>query len=87
MQLTKGMIVKSMAGHDKDRFYVVLDLREGDAWIADGKRRKLEHPTRKNGKHLSLTKTVIPVDEIKSNRQLRKLLWPMNEFGQPEEER
>ena len=49
MQLTKGMIVRSMAGHDKNRFYVVLDLCEGDAWIADGKQRKLERPKRKNG--------------------------------------
>ena len=78
MQLTKGMIVKSVAGHDQDRFYVVVGLDEEHAWIADGKQRKLERPKKKNGKHLALTKTVIPFDEIKSNQQLRRLLHSWN---------
>ena len=37
MQIKQGSIVKSMAGHDSDRFYVVVKLEGDFAYIADGK--------------------------------------------------
>ena len=42
MEIEKGMIVKSIAGHDKNRFYVVVKIKDNRAYIADGKKRVLE---------------------------------------------
>ena len=50
MQIKQGSVVKSMAGHDSDRFYVVVRLEGDFAYIADGKVRKLENPKKKTPK-------------------------------------
>ena len=51
-----GEVVFSAAGHDKERFYAVVEVGEdGCPLIADGKRRKLQSPKRKNPKHLRPT--------------------------------
>lgn len=72
--MEKGMVVKSAAGHDKDSFYVIVDIIDGYAYIADGNLRKLEKPKKKNAKHLKPTNTVIPMQEITTNKKLRELL-------------
>ena len=41
MEVKCGMIVKSVAGHDKNRFYLVVKIEENRVFIADGTRRKL----------------------------------------------
>ena len=41
MRIESGLIVKSIAGHDKDRFYLVVKIEGGRAFIVDGKRRKI----------------------------------------------
>ena len=35
-----------MAGHDKNRFYVIVKIENESVFIADGKRRKVEDPKR-----------------------------------------
>ena len=41
-----GTIVKAKAGRDKEGFFVVVKSEEGWVYIADGKRRKVENPTK-----------------------------------------
>ena len=53
-------IVFSLAGHDKGREYVVLNLDGSFAWLVDGKTRKLTNPKRKSLKHLCLGKMGYP---------------------------
>ena len=53
-------IVFSLAGHDKGREYVVLELDGSFAWLVDGKTRKLTNPKRKSLKHLCLGKMGYP---------------------------
>ena len=53
-------IVFSLAGHDKGREYVVLELDGSFAWLVDGKTRKLTNPKRKSLKHLCLGKMGSP---------------------------
>ena len=53
-------IVFSLAGHDKGREYVVLNLDGSFAWLVDGKTRKLTNPKRKSLKHLCLGKMGSP---------------------------
>lgn len=78
MQIVEGMIVKSLSGHDKNRYYLVIYKENNIAYIADGKRRKLNKLKRKNIKHLNPTKTIIDTDLYKTDKALRNLLWEWN---------
>ena len=73
MNITKGSVVIAKAGRDKGKAFAVtkfIDPRT--VLIADGKRRPLEKPKRKNVIHLQPTATVI--DCFTTNRQLRIFL-------------
>ena len=76
MSIVKGSIVKAKAGRDKDSFFVVLEVNQDFALIADGKRRTIEHPKNKKLKHHEPTNTVIE-GSFETNPQIRKIL---NEF-------
>ena len=70
-----GEVVFSAAGHDKERFYAVVEVdRDGCCRIADGRRRGLGSPKRKNPKHLRATRGVIQLAQIGSDRALRRAL-------------
>ena len=45
----------SLAGHDKDKLYVVLKQEGSYAILADGKTKTLKDPKKKNHKHLKDT--------------------------------
>ena len=83
MELSRGQIVKSLSGRDKDRYFVVLAVQEEFVWLSDGKMRKLEHPKCKKIKHIQITKTVVPIDPNPTDKQLRKLLHDYNYPEQP----
>lgn len=80
-----GQIVKSKAGRDKDKLFIVLDVVD-DFYIlvVDGRLRKLENPKLKNIKHLMIYKSVIDdLSERKAkndinNSYIRKVLAPFN---------
>ncbi len=75
MELTKGLVVRAIAGRDQGGYFVVLSIQDGYAEIADGKRRKLEKPKRKNVRHLRGTRQVVDLAGI-TNKQLRNVLKP-----------
>ncbi len=74
MELKRGLVVRSVAGRDKDGFFVVLEANGNAAVLCDGKRRSLEHPKQKNVKHLAVTNTVLPDSSMETNREIRKAL-------------
>lgn len=76
--LETGRVVRSDAGHDKDRFYVVVSASGTRASIADGKLRKLEKPKAKNLLHLRPTKTVLSPENMQTDKKLREALRPFN---------
>ena len=47
-------MAKSLAGHDKDHVYAVVNEDERDVYLADGKSRTLDRPKRKNRRHVQL---------------------------------
>ena len=47
-------IAESLAGRDKGEFFFVLERTDRTVLLADGKRRTLEHPKRKNLRHVKL---------------------------------
>lgn len=73
MEFAKGMVVRSIAGHDSGSWLVVMSLENGFAFVADGKERKVEKPKKKNIKHLSRTRKTINVEGI-TNKKLRSEL-------------
>ncbi len=94
MEITRGQVVRSLAGHDKGGFLTVLEVaaRPGDrsvcALVCDGKRRPLERPKLKKLFHLAPTKTVLPEEALKTNRQIRAALRPFQEkVGDPQAKR
>lgn len=52
MRPESGMLVKSKAGHDKGRIYVVVRTDNCCAYLADGDLRPLRRMKKKNIRHL-----------------------------------
>ena len=51
-QLRIGSVVRSKAGRDKGRYFIVVGLETEYVYIADGELRKLGKPKRKKIKHV-----------------------------------
>lgn len=60
-ELCVGQIVQSTAGRDRDGYYVVVALEGGFAWVADGVKRTVRRPKRKNVKHVRPVDGMPPV--------------------------
>ena len=72
MDIVKGQIVCSNAGHDDGQFFIVIDVKDSFVYLADGKERRLDAPKKKNFKHIAKTNTIVEIP--KSDKGLRKLL-------------
>lgn len=86
MEFVRGLVVRSAAGRDSGGFFTVLKADERGVVICDGRRRSLEHPKRKNGRHLSATKTVLPESSLQTNREIRRALRAFSGGRFPQEE-
>ena len=73
MNIVKGSVVKSTAGRDQGSLFVATAVEDRFVFISDGKERKLEHPKRKNVKHISPTGSRIDTNGL-TNKKLKKLL-------------
>ena len=73
MKIEKGRVVKANAGRDKGSYFVITDMKDNYVFIADGKRRKLSLPKRKNLKHLRFTDNVIELNDM-TDKKLRNVL-------------
>ena len=78
MTITTGCVVKAKAGRDKDSFFVVLCTEDGYAFIADGRRRKVESPKKKKLIHLQATNTILN-ETMDTNRKIRNALRDFSE--------
>ena len=82
MEITLGQVVKSRAGRDTGKKFVVIELLdESYVQISNGDLRRIEKPKKKKVKHLELTGEIIePISEklkmkLKiSNSEVRKAL-------------
>lgn len=81
-----GQVVKSIAGRDKGRIFLVYEIIDSEnVLIVDGDLRKLDSPKKKRLKHLSIYNTVLPELKYKkdnnfniNNAYIRKLLEPFD---------
>ena len=54
-QLELGQLAKSIAGRDKGRFMVIIDIiDENYVYVVDGDLRRVENPKKKKIKHLQM---------------------------------
>lgn len=54
--LTKGQLVISKCGRDKNLFFIVISVDEEHAYLVDGQLRKIHKPKKKKFKHIQPTK-------------------------------
>ena len=49
---------KSLSGHDKNQFYIIIRKEERFVWLVNGTTHTLEKPKKKNTKHFQIIKDV-----------------------------
>ena len=72
MEFRVGMIVRAKAGREKNGFFIITSVENDMAYIADGKRRKVENPKKKKLIHLAATNST--AKDFDTNRKVRKIL-------------
>ena len=82
--VTIGQVVKSKAGRDKGRIFIVIEVDGEYAYLVDGDFRRLDKPKKKKVKHLIVYNTVLSELQYKienkirlNNEYIRKLLEPI----------
>ncbi|MBR3791429.1 MAG: RNA-binding protein [Clostridia bacterium] len=69
------MLVYSKAGRDKKNLFLVLDIENDYAYIADGDMRKAEKPKKKKLIHLQkINKVFEDINKDISNSEIRKII-------------
>ena len=75
-----GMLAKSLAGHDKDKVYVIVGLDEQYTYLADGERKTLQSPKKKKKKHVQLIREQHEISEA-DDVKLKRILKEYKRFG------
>lgn len=80
-----GQIVKSKAGRDKNRYFVIKELIDKDyVTIVNGTLRKVDKPKKKKIKHLVFLNKNVQDEKGFSftNNKLKEVLRPYNNGGE-----
>jgi ribosomal protein L14E/L6E/L27E len=72
----RGKLATATSGHDKGTVYVVMKEEETVVYLSDGRLKPVEHPKRKNRKHIQIIKELPP--------QVAELLAQDKEFSNEE---
>ena len=67
---------KSLAGHDKDKVYVIVGLDEQFTYLADGERKPLQSPKKKKKKHVQLIREqheISEADDVKAETDIKRI--------------
>ncbi|MDD2417575.1 MAG: KOW domain-containing RNA-binding protein [Oscillospiraceae bacterium] len=72
-------MIISLRGRDAQQAMAVLDATPDGVWVADGKRRPIQRPKRKNPRHVVLTGSFLGESSMATNRELRRALATMGE--------
>ena len=51
-----GMLVKSLAGHDKGKLYIIIEEKDQMLLLSDGRIRTMDRPKVKKAMHVQLIK-------------------------------
>ena len=93
MEIAKSDIVRSDAGRDKGKLFVVLAVEGEYLLLADGKSRKVESPKRKKRRHVLFVAAdenrlsdKMKSEEKITNSELRRTLAGYRDAVQPDQE-
>lgn len=80
-EIQQGQVVRSLAGRDKDRYFLVLKVVDQTyLLLVDGKLRKLAKPKKKKVQHVQILKQDLDLDQEGLNdSKIRKALKAFNE--------
>ena len=80
-EIQQGQVVRSLAGRDKDRYFLVLKVVDKTyVLLVDGKLRKLAKPKKKKIQHVQILKQWVDLDQEGLNdSKIRKALKAFNE--------
>jgi len=74
MDSVVGRIVRSSKGRDEGTYLLCTGRNESFLLVCDGRRRPLERPKRKNPRHIIITDDRLPLEDVQTNRALRRRL-------------
>ena len=93
MEIAQSNIIRSDAGRDKGKLFVVLAVEGGYLLLADGKSRRVEAPKRKKRRHVlfvaaeeTRVSEKIKNNEKITNSELRRTLAAYREEVHPSQE-
>lgn len=81
-----GKFAVSKAGHDKDRFYVIVAQKDGYVYLCDGKTRLLAKPKKKKEKHIQIVNHTVSrelLDRLLSGEKVQdeEIKYELKKFG------
>lgn len=93
MEIARSNIVRSDAGRDRGKLFIVLAVQGEYLLLADGKSRKVESPKRKKRKHVlfvaadetRVSQKIISNEKV-TNSELRRTLAMYREEVHPDQE-
>ena len=59
-----GRLARSIAGHDRGKVYVIIDVDDAYVYLADGRARTLDRLKKKKKKHVQLICEQYDISEI-----------------------
>lgn len=71
MELRKGMLAVSKAGHDKDSWYVVLSIEGNQIFLVNGENRTLDRPKMKKRMHLQPVNVIPKILQEKLDQDMQ----------------
>lgn len=81
MEKYEGLVVKSRAGRDNGKLYLVIKTDGEFVYVANGDTRKIENPKKKKLKHIQKTsyyaenlRARLLASELAENHEVRKAL-------------
>ncbi|NLK00800.1 MAG: RNA-binding protein [Clostridia bacterium] len=87
-----GQVVRSLAGRDQGRYYVVMGQEDDKLLLVDGYIRRTEFPKRKNPKHVQKTNHRIQeiaaktkADKVLTNKEINRALSELGCLGDKDE--
>ena len=93
MEIAQSNIIRSDAGRDKGKLFVVLAVEGEYLLLADGKSRRVESPKRKKRKHVLFVAAEetrvsgkIKNNEKVTNSELRRTIAAYRDEVQPDQE-
>lgn len=74
MRCEAGCLARSLSGHDKDNYYIILSDEGRFVTVADGKVRTVSAPKRKNKKHIQADRTHLLDAAALTDENIRRAL-------------